>query len=388
MAITNAGGDTTHSANSVLNVSQGDPLTQGLVAYYPFNGNANDESGNGRNGTVNGPSLTTDRNGSSNSAYSFSGNTITLSDAGLPKASEPRTISLWAQTTTWSSPEWDNLISYGTFNGGQAFNIAHSTTSPGHPINGSVIFSSYHQEVPPYGSIFAPPLTGPSGDNKWHHITVVYENNGTITGYFDGVPQKNEAVAVDTVLGGTLVIGGHIAGGVKNYHGKLDEIRIYNRPLSASEVYHLYNPDETNGNNSPPTITSQPIADQNATIGSSINFNVEANGTGLNFQWQKRDANGTWVNIAGATGATYTINSVQAIHAGTYRVAITNAGGGTTHSANSVLNVSQGDPLAQGLVAYYPFNGNANDESGNGLNGTIHDADLTHRSFWHSRQSL
>ena len=96
----------------------------------------------------------------------------------------------------------------------------------------------------------------------------------------DGVPQKNEAVAVDTVLGGTLVIGGHIAGGVKNYHGKLDEIRIYNRPLSASEVYHLYNPDETNGNDSPPTIISQPVADQNATIGSNINFNVEANGTG------------------------------------------------------------------------------------------------------------
>ena len=43
-----------------------------------------------------------------------------------------------------------------------------------------------------------------------------------------------------------------------------------------------------------------------------------------------------------ATGATYTINSVQAIHAGTYRVAITNASGGTTQSSSSVLNVTGG----------------------------------------------
>ena len=129
--------------------------------------------------------------------------------------------------------------------------------------------------------------------------------------------------------------------------------------------------------NSPPTITSQPIADQNATIGSNVTFSVDANGTGLNYQWQKQDANGSWVNIGGATASSFTINSVQSIHAGTYRVAITNAGGDTTHSANSVLNVSQGDPLTQGLVAYYPFNGNANDESGNGRNGTVNGPSLT-----------
>ena len=48
--------------------------TNGLVGYWPFNGNANDASGNGNNGTVNGATLTTDRNGNANSAYSFDGN--------------------------------------------------------------------------------------------------------------------------------------------------------------------------------------------------------------------------------------------------------------------------------------------------------------------------
>ena len=47
--------------------------TSGLVAHYPFNGNANDESTNSNDGTVNGATLTTDRFGNANSAYSFDG---------------------------------------------------------------------------------------------------------------------------------------------------------------------------------------------------------------------------------------------------------------------------------------------------------------------------
>ena len=50
--------------------------TDGLVAYYPFNGNANDESGNGHHGTVIGATLTSDRDGNENSSYSFDGDDI------------------------------------------------------------------------------------------------------------------------------------------------------------------------------------------------------------------------------------------------------------------------------------------------------------------------
>ena len=47
--------------------------TNGLVAYYPFNGNANDASGNGNHGTVNGAILANDQNGNQNKAYEFTG---------------------------------------------------------------------------------------------------------------------------------------------------------------------------------------------------------------------------------------------------------------------------------------------------------------------------
>ena len=57
----------------MVGVDSNSTLNQGLIAYYPFNGNANDESGNGLDGTVNGASLTLDRHGNANSAFDFDG---------------------------------------------------------------------------------------------------------------------------------------------------------------------------------------------------------------------------------------------------------------------------------------------------------------------------
>ena len=71
--------------------------TDGLVAYYPFNGNANDETGNGNNGTVDGAKLITDRFENSNSAYEFDGinNSITVSNQFFDNGSGSYAINLW-----------------------------------------------------------------------------------------------------------------------------------------------------------------------------------------------------------------------------------------------------------------------------------------------------
>ena len=61
---------------ATMSFGQGVPSyvsTNGLVGWWPFNGNANDESGNGNNGTVNGAILATDRFGNANSAFGFNG---------------------------------------------------------------------------------------------------------------------------------------------------------------------------------------------------------------------------------------------------------------------------------------------------------------------------
>ena len=75
--------------------------SNGLVGWWPFNGNASDESGNNNNGIVNGATLTSDRNGNINSAYSFNNNTISIPDnssIGITQSSG-QSISVWAYLT-------------------------------------------------------------------------------------------------------------------------------------------------------------------------------------------------------------------------------------------------------------------------------------------------
>ena len=78
--------------------NESDSLKTGLIAYYPFNGNAKDESGNNYNLENNGASLTIDRFGNINSAYSFNGTNAKLLIPKMDKADSLNnfTISFWA----------------------------------------------------------------------------------------------------------------------------------------------------------------------------------------------------------------------------------------------------------------------------------------------------
>ena len=80
-------------------------LDSGLVAYYPFNGNAYDESGNGYNGTVVGATLVKDRFDKGNSAYQFSGNDFIDIGDKFNDLSLPFTFSCWIYKSTLSKFE-------------------------------------------------------------------------------------------------------------------------------------------------------------------------------------------------------------------------------------------------------------------------------------------
>src|ERR1043166_2922947 len=77
------------------------PLDSALIACYPFSGNANDMSGHGNNGTVNGAQLTTDRFNNSNSAYSFNGSTqnISIPNFNTQITGNEVSISFWATSS-------------------------------------------------------------------------------------------------------------------------------------------------------------------------------------------------------------------------------------------------------------------------------------------------
>jgi Concanavalin A-like lectin/glucanases superfamily/PGAP1-like protein len=198
-----------------------------LVCHYPFNGNANDESGNNFNGTVTGASLTTDRFGQSNKAMLFDGNDkITVPNFNQVTGNSPRTISLWVKTT--QTNEHNYWIYWGAYSD-----------------NASCVV----------GNIFDPPPTNRFGllgwandtyitnsthfDNNWHQVVVTHD--GQITKLFiDGVLKTQRTLTRPYQTGvDKLTIGCSIADHAY-FKGTLDDIKIFKRCLSDEEVIQQY----------------------------------------------------------------------------------------------------------------------------------------------------
>lgn len=221
-------------------------LTQGLVGYWPFCGNANDDSGNGNNGTVNGATLTTDRFGNSNSAYSFNGvnNFISCLNNNIPAGNSSRTFSAWFYLTpTNGYSDGYSVLSYGTntFPDGRLNDIF---------IKENEVEFNTHMNY----SINTNPL---NNNNLWHNIVVVYNNTNvsSIIIYLDGIQIQTSnfnLVNLNTLntLNTNLLFGKSIVQYASNFYfnGKIDDIGIWNRALTPQEITQLYNQNQCTTN--------------------------------------------------------------------------------------------------------------------------------------------
>ncbi len=224
--------------------------TNGLVAWYPFNGNANDESGNNLNGTVNGANLTTDRFLKTNKAYSFSTNKSIKIPNSSTKNLFPLTISLWYnlnQVPVNANKDVSIFKKYqpGAWNGYfigacdcRAVSNNNQTVN-----NGFGVFPLYSRSIQNriVGYYGEPPFLQPNIElNKWYHyVFTVDQTGGKI--YVNGVLIQSDPW---TGLSGASTnnldweIGGLYA---ENwFQGLVDDIAIWNRALSADEVSKIY----------------------------------------------------------------------------------------------------------------------------------------------------
>ncbi len=261
--------------------------TKGLVAYYPFNGNANDSSGKGNNGSVNGVTLTSDRFGNKNSAYSFDGisNNIYIQHPILSNnpCDSNWTISFWFLLPKIS----DSMNSFVVFSNGR--------TQGQSGFNGFGWFDSSVKRIYGYwygrAGLYATDSNYKA--NTWYNLTYVYTSiNSTLKVYVNGVDKSGKIGNTNT--GGLASNLGNWYVGSSGYYsayfkGKIDDIRLYSRSLDSSEIQALYH---------------------------ESNYDIKTPSLPTN-----------------------------------------------------------------GLVAYYPFSGNANDSSGNGNNGTVSGAKLTTDRF-------
>lgn len=211
----------------------------GLIAYYPFSGNANDISGNGSSGAVTGAVLTTDRFGNSNSAYSFdgAGSYIDANIANIPQGNTARTISGWFKTNTPNPGENGDvcIFNYGALSRLQRF--------------GLTVYSKGYLET----------STGPNaiGDdfyvnnfnylsNDWYFFTLTYDG-AKLSIYINGKYIDQKAVNLNTI-GNIFRIGQRISGDSikEGFKGTIDDIAIWNRVLTPEEISAMYTPATIN----------------------------------------------------------------------------------------------------------------------------------------------
>jgi hypothetical protein len=321
--------------------------TSGLVGYWPFCGNANDESGNGNNGTVNGATLTTDRFGSANSAYYFDYYQDIVTPFNLISGTQSRTISFWMKNSNGQktiTPIW-----YGGNSSqpqmGAAFNLLFNRNET---LDQCGCWPEIQQGIGVSADWIYFLRQYNTGDNQWHFYSFVLANSGDsfsqVQIFVDGVLlasneifnyNGNASTTVNTVNNNPLVFGRSMANlgypsdtQMRAPTEYLDDISIYNRALTPTEITQLY----TDASVTPPVACTSFLGeDQTVCAGTSVTLSA-----------------------SGSSSACPTLPT----------------------------------NLQTGLVGYWPFCGNANDASGNGNNGTVNGATLTTDRFGNANSAF
>jgi hypothetical protein len=199
--------------------------------YYPFNGNANDESENGNHGRVHAATLSEGRFGNANSAYRFDvGNSILSTNRVGISGNHSRTITAWIKWSFlhrdftpvcgWGEnrnngrfaivTEWRKRPNLECFDQSQAISIWLWGTQCGCELNSTIV----------------PHL------RQWYHVVGVHDG-GVTKIYLNGKLNGIKSVTLNTG-------DGRLAVGSRKFGGVIDEVRVYDRALSGSEIEELY----------------------------------------------------------------------------------------------------------------------------------------------------
>jgi len=219
---------------------QVDSLKVGLIAYYPFNNSGLDESGNGNHGMVYNISTVPDRNGKANYAYHFDGTTsyiVVPDNAALRLANTDITLSTWVKLDAYGSSFGNNILTKHITgsNNGWAWGITGAAATT----KGVVTYG-------PGGLSVLATGTTVIQLNQWHMVTSVYKVasqqlsiyvDGTLNTVSSNILSPNPAITTSLYIGRddpSVPSNGYFL------QGALDDLRIYGRALTATEVKKLF----------------------------------------------------------------------------------------------------------------------------------------------------
>lgn len=230
--------------------------TNGLLAWYPFNGNSLDEGGKAFHCININAKLTKDRFGKDDKAFFFNGTASLTSQTGTSPSNF--TYSGWFQFTEVT----DGLLFMSNYSGNKLFGFSAATAS-----------NTLRVHYIPVNSIKN--LTFAVNPNIWNHVVMTY--NGTV------VKTYVNNIFIDSIKvtsGGTLPSVGFSIGGYKDifFKGNIDDVAIWNRVLSKDEITGLNKACVLK-------ITDNP-SDTTVNIGTNVEFTISTSDISATHQWQ------------------------------------------------------------------------------------------------------
>ncbi|MFM7194029.1 MAG: LamG-like jellyroll fold domain-containing protein, partial [Bacteroidota bacterium] len=344
----------------VINVLPAGIPSDGLIGWWPFNGNANDESGNGNDGTINGATLAPDRFGKANSSISFDGidDFIRCQKAG-PTGNPTVSASFWLKA---EPAEYGHVIGYGSDGGyGQAFRIYIG--DGGGPLTPTQIGFDTYENANRFCTSF---------QNIWDHYIVTYD--GSIGNYTSAASIYKNGILMDQVCFSLNVTPTNISallpitfgkyhGTIQNGYlkGQLDDIALWNRVLTEQEIIAV---SQSGGPFAPSNISlSFSRINDGAQAGSVVGTFTTLAYSGSPFVYSLVPGIGSEDNGSFSLDgpSLKTINGFNASVKSSYSIRIRSTdANGLFLEKSFVINVLPAGIPSDGLIGWWPFNGNAN----------------------------
>ena len=321
----------------------------GLVGWWPFNGNANDESGNGNNGTVNGATLTIDRNGVANQAYSFDGDDrIDVGNLNLGQIQYSYTYSTWFRTSSTSNTDKTIISDYNSSSGDDDIFSCWNLLE----FNNQVV----RFETRNYPNGYGVGSTSPLNNGFWHNmVSVLDRNTGQLELYVDGIFISSTSFPNQTNFdaNGFLRFGVHMWSNTFQssayWIGEIDDIGIWNRALTDCEIQNLYN------SSNPTNTTTASACDSYTWNGTTYTSSGTYTGTtancvtqSLNLTITPSSTNTTPISACNS----YTWNGTTYTTSGVYTGTTSNC---VTQALNLTINTNTSSSISQTALDSYTW---------------------------------
>jgi hypothetical protein len=316
-----------------------------LVAYWKLDNNANDDSGNGINGTtVNDPQFTTSSVVGSH-ALQFDGvdQYVNFGTPQLPSGRSPRTMSAWLKTNDVSY-DYRFAVAYGKAAVSSAMFIGQRGTELIGGSNADGLAVNDFWEI-----------------DTWHHVVLSYDGD-TARLYGDGImlasSYKNWSLILDKVYLGRSVTD------IIYWNGAVDDVRIYDKALSDAEILDLYNQNAGNPPAAPTNLVVNQTEDQKVELTWQDNSDNE---DGFIVERSENGSVFSHLDSLGVNTNSYQDSTVVPGNYYQYRLFAFNA----SLNSDTLFTDSLYILYKPNLVAHWELDNSPTDASGNNIHGTI-----------------